>query len=393
MNGAVLTIDLTAIASNARRFGATSPGFMAVVKADGFGHGAADVARTALAHGASRLGVTGIGEALELRADGITAPILSWLNTIDADFSTAVAADVELAVNGVELLDRVSEAASAVNRTARVHLFADTGMNREGASPTDWPRLCRRAATLERRGTVAVSGIMSHLACAHDPTHPANVEALARFDKATRVARDRGLSPSLRHIAATAATLDIPDARFDLVRVGAGLYGIDPARRNRLRHALTLTAPVATVRDVPRGTAVGYGHSHSVASETRLALLPLGYADGIPPSAANTAQVQVSGRRCPIVGAVSMDQIVIDVGDLPVRVGDTATVFGPGGNGEPTMTEWADWCHTIEHELMTRLGSRITRRTRPVHPSNRPARHGGRVNTVNRTEGRHDSLC
>jgi len=382
VTGAVLTIDLSAIAENVERFAAIRPGFTAVVKANGFGHGSVDVAEVAIAHGAGRLGVTGTDEALTLRAAGITAPILSWLNPLDTDFGEAIRNRIAIAVGSVALLERIADAAVIAGR-ASVHLVVDTGMTREGADNREWTRLCRRACELERRGLVTVDGIMSHLACADDPDHPANRSALARFDEATRTAERAGISSRTRHIAATAATLDIPETRLDDVRVGAGLYGIDPSGRGRLRQAMTLTVPVVEVRTAPPGSAVGYGRTFRVDDATRLALLPVGYADGIPRAAAGIARVNVGGRRCPVVGAVSMDQIVVDVGASDVRVGDVATVFGPGDDGEPRLADWAVWCRTIEHELMTGIGPRVKRRVVRSEP----------VPNLHHLKGLHDSLC
>jgi alanine racemase len=185
--------------------------------------------------------------------------------------------------------------------------------------------------------------------------------ARERFAWGIAVARRHGLRPPLRHLAATAATLTDPLSRHTLCRVGAGLVGIDPTGTTPLRPAMTLTAPVVSVRDVPAGTPVGYGHTWVAGRATRLALLPLGYADGLPRSASGRAEVLVRGCRRPVVGTISMDQVVVDVGTLPVRAGEVATVFGPGDAGEPTAAEWALWSGTIEHEIVTGIGARVSR--------------------------------
>ncbi|MDF1477790.1 alanine racemase [Leifsonia sp. H3M29-4] len=356
-----LSVDLAAIAANARTFGALTGGrLLAVVKADAFGHGAVAVARTVLEHGASRLGVATIGEALVLRSAGIAAPVLSWVNPVAADFEAAVRARVELAVPSVAHLNAMVAAAASSQTPARVHVQVDVGMSREGAPRAEWDALARAARTAELRGLVEVIGVMGHLPCAEDPQHPSNDAGRAAFLEAVVVARRAGLRPRIRHLAATAAALSRPDTRFDASRVGAGLYGIDPIGAGGLRGALTLTAPVVDVRDVPAGTPVGYGHRHVTTAPTRLALVGLGYADGIPRSA-DVAEVLVHGRRRPVVGVVSMDQTVIDVGDAAVALGDEVTILGPGDGGEPTVAEWAAWAHTIPHELMTGFGSRVTR--------------------------------
>ncbi len=350
-----LSIDLQAVAANTRILAAqTTAQVMAVVKADGFGHGAAAVARTALAAGASSLGVTSVAEALSLRVDGITAPILSWLNPLGTNFAAAVAAEVELAVPSTEHLVNLPVG-------ARIHLHLDTGMARDGAPAATWTALCREARRAELAGRVQVVGIMSHLGCADTPTHPANAAALAAFEHGIAVARAYGLNPAVRHLAATAATLTAPTTHFDLVRVGAGLVGIDPSGTTALHHALTLTAPVLSVRTVRAGTPVGYGNTWHAPHHTTLAQLPVGYADGLPRLAGGNAQVQLGGRRFPVVGRISMDQIVVDIGSEPIWPGEPATIFGPGIHGEPTVDDWARWARTIPHEIVTGLGQRLTR--------------------------------
>lgn len=360
--GPALTVDLGAVAANTRLLADRSGGaLMAVVKADGFGHGATAMARTTLHSGASWLGVTTIDEALALRLDGIDAPVLSWLNPVEGDFAAALRHAIDVAVPSLEHLAAVVRAAALSRRTARIHLQLDVGMARDGASPAHWPRLCRAARRAEREGTVRVVGIMGHLACAATPEDPVNAVGRARFRWGVDVARSSGLTPPLRHLAATAATLTDSRSRHTLCRVGAGLVGIDPSRTTPLRPALTLTAPVVSVRDIAPGTGVGYDHTWRAPRATRLALLPLGYADGLPRSASNRAQVWLHGRRCPVVGMISMDQTVVDVGSTPVEAGEIATIFGTGSDDVPTVAEWADWADTIEHDIVTGLGSRVHR--------------------------------
>ncbi len=364
--GSLLTVDLSAVAANTRLFADRAANLlMAVVKADGFGHDGADVARTALSNGATWLGVTSVQEALSLRGAGIAAPVLSWLNAIDADFETAVRRSVHLAAPSAAHLHAIGRAAGREGRRADVHLHIDVGMARDGAEPAAWPELCHRARILERQQLIRVVAIMGHLGWADDSRDPLNVTGRRVFEWAAGEARRHGLRPRLRHLAATSATLTDRRTHFDLCRVGAGLVGIDPSRTTALRPAMTLTAPVVSVREVPRGTSVGYGHTHVTARRTRLALLPLGYADGIPRAASGRAWVQLRGRRHRVVGLVSMDQVVVDVGHSPVVPGDVALVFGPGDEGEPAVAEWAGWARTIEHEIVTGIGSRVA--TRVVH--------------------------
>jgi alanine racemase len=357
-SGARLEVDLGAVAANTRLLAARATGeLMAVVKADGFGHGAVDVARTALAHGATRLGVTGLEEALALRDSGLTAPVLSWLNPVDADFADAVRAAVDLAVPGREHLDAVARLAPG----AHVHLHLDTGMARDGAAPGEWAALCRAARLAERAGRVRVVGVMGHLANADVPGDPANSGGRTRFAWGLEVARACGLRPRDRHLAATAATLTDPLSHHTMSRVGAGLVGIDPSRTTALRPALTLTAPLVGVRRVRAGTPVGYGHTWLAPAATWLGLVPLGYADGLPRAASGRAEVHVREARRPLVGRLSMDMAVVDLGDRGAEVGDPVVVFGPGERGEPTVADWAEWAGTIEHEIVTGLGPRLRR--------------------------------
>lgn len=360
-----LTIDLAAVARNTRTLADAASGeLMAVVKADGFGHGAADVARTALAHGATRLGVTTLAEAVALREAGLVVPVLSWLNPVDADFAPAAERDVEVAVPSLAHLAAV---AAAPGRH-RIHLHLDAGMARDGADPADWPALCRAARRAETRGEVEVVGVMGHLGCADDPADGCNAVGRTRFAWAIDAAHAAGLRPRDRHLAATAATLTDPRSHHTMSRVGAGLVGIDPSGTTALEGAMTLTAPLVQVRRARPGTAVGYGHAHRTDRATYLGLVPLGYADGLPRVASETAEVLVRGTRRPVVGRISMDQLVVDLGEAGAEAGDGVTVFGPGHDGEPTAAEWAAWAGTIEHEVVTGIGARVPRQARaPRH--------------------------
>jgi alanine racemase len=356
-----LVVDDGAIRSNAAFFaGATGGRLMAVLKADAFGHGA--IAHSVLAAGATSIGVTSIDEALALRASGVGAPILSWLNPVDADFAAAVGADVDLAVQSVRLLHAVARAAQQSGRCARVHLHIDVGMARDGAPAAEWAALCAVARELEALGSVRVVGVMGHMSCADRPDHPQNARERLVFANALRAARRRGLSPAVAHLAATAATLTGVGSGFGLHRIGAGLFGIDPSRTSdRLRPALSLTTTVVGSREVAAGTGIGYGLDHVADRRTNLALLPVGYGDGLPRAASERAEVLARGRRRPVVGRFSMDMLVVDTGDDLLAPGETVTVFGPGDHGEPTVADWAAWSGTIEHEIVTRIGSRVAR--------------------------------
>jgi alanine racemase len=353
-----LHVDSAAIAANVRRAAAVSgTAVMAVVKADGFGAGAVPTARTALAAGATWLGTATLDEAVALRRAGIAAPLLCWLLPVDATWEAALRLRIDVAVSSVPHLRSLAAAAARSGSRARVHLHVDTGMARDGAAPHDRPELVAAAAEAEGLGLVEVVGVMGHLARADEPGDPSNAAGVRTFRAALAEVAAAGLRPTVRHLAATEAALRLPDAAFDLVRIGAGLVGIGPG----MRPALTLTAPVVLTRRATAGTPVGYGHTARIARDTVLATLPVGYADGLPRRIGGDAAVQLGGRRCPVVGRVSMDQVVVDAGPNGVALGAVATVFGTGSDGGPTAADWAGWAGTIEHDVVTGVGARVAR--------------------------------
>ncbi|SDO99273.1 alanine racemase [Nakamurella panacisegetis] len=363
-------IDLDAVRHNvqvllaaARR---TNPAaaLMAVVKADGYGHGAVPVARAAREAGATALGVATPGEAVALIEAGIVStpeqPIVAWLWVPDEDIRPALTAGVQLAISSRAHLDAVLQAARS---QVAVHLKIDTGLGRGGATPADFAELTRLAARAEQDGRVRVVGLMSHLACADEPDDQSVPEQIARFDRAAAEAGAAGLTPAWRHLANTPGTLAWPGATYDLVRCGIGVYGISPfdVPVPGLVPAMTLRARVALTKRVPAGQGVSYGLRYRTTAETTLALVPVGYADGIPRTAAG-AQVFLAGSRRPIAGRIAMDQFVVDCGDDQVAPGDEVLIFGTGERGEPTAADWAGADATIGYEIVTRIGPRIPRR-------------------------------
>ncbi|MGW0172338.1 alanine racemase [Rhodococcus sp. NPDC003322] len=361
-------IDLDAIAHNVRllREHAGDAALMAVVKADAYNHGAVPVARTALAAGASELGVTTVGEALTLRAAGITAPVLSWLHTADTDFRAAIAADVELAVSSPRHLDAVVAAARTVGTTAGVTLKVDTGLNRNGVSATELDELLDGLARAQSEGAVRLGGVFSHLAHADQPHHPViDAQAQVLRDAVDRAAR-LGMRVDRVHLSNSAAALTRPDLRFDMVRPGIALYGLSPVPELGgfgLRPAMELRARVALVKKVAAGGGVSYGHTWIAPHDTTVALLPVGYADGVPRALGGRFQVQIGSRRYPQIGRVCMDQVVVDLGTDPgpVAEGDTAVLFGTGESGEPVAQDWADALDTIHYEVVTGVRGRVVR--------------------------------
>lgn len=365
-------VDLSAITANARLLSraAGAAGLMAVVKADGYGHGAAPAARAAIAGGASMVGVATLPEAVALRSAGIDAPLVAWLWAPGEDVRAAIAAGAQIGVSSREQLRCVAAEAAAAPATqdapagqVAIHVKVDTGMGRNGVIPADLPALLADIAAAERGGTVRMVGIMSHLACADVPGDASIAVQIRAFAAAIETTERAGLHPRWRHLANTAATLTVPDAHFNLVRCGIGLYGLSPlAERHGLAPAMTLRTHIAVTKRVPAGQGVGYGLDYHTSAETTLALVPVGYGDGIPRIAGNRGEVLVAGRRRRIAGRVAMDQIVVDCGDDTVRAGDEVIVFGPGDGGEPTADDWARHCDTINYEIVTRVAPRVPRR-------------------------------
>ena len=355
-------IDLGAITRNVETLRAAvgDTRTMVVVKANGYGHGAVPSARAAVAGGADWLGVVDIDEALELRSAGIDAPILAWLHDPAQDFVEAIAANVDLGVSYLEQLDRVA-AASGV---ARVQLKVDTGLGRNGAAPAEWAEFFEAAAGHQRAGRLVVSGIFSHLAGAAD------ADQVASFDQAISAAAAAGLEVELAHIAATEAALKMPESKYDLVRFGIAAYGLSPfadaeSAALALVPAMQLSGAVVSVKRVTAGTGVSYGHDYVAATDTTLALVPLGYGDGIPRHASGVGPVSINGRTYPVSGRVAMDQVVVDVGDAAVVVGDRAVFFGDPATGVPSAEQWAVASGTINYEIVTRIGPRVARRYLP----------------------------
>ncbi len=356
-------IDVDAIADNVRHFRAlTSVDVIAVVKADAYGHGAVTTAVAALAGGATRLGVADIAEALELRRQGIHAPILAWLHRPGESFVQAAAADVEVGISSFDQLEAAAVAAS-VDHPVGVHLKLETGLSRNGIAPTDWGRVFAEAARLERIGRLRIIGLFSHLS---NTSAADDRAALALFHEGVAQAAASGVHPEIRHIAATAAAIDLPETRLDAVRIGIGLHGLSPfddrsSAALGLRPAMTLRGAVCAVRRVPAGAGVSYGYAHRTDRETTLALVPLGYADGVPRQASGRAPVSIGGRRFTVAGRIAMDQFVVDVGDAPIAVGDEVVLFGDPTLGVPSATDWADAAGTINYEIVTRIGARVPR--------------------------------
>ena len=358
-------VDLAAIARNIRRIREhTGTDVMAVVKADGFGHGWLEVAHTALDAGAKWLGVATVDEALDLRRAGVTAPVLCWLADPWTNLLDAVPQRVTVSCANRETLDAVAGAAGETGAVAEVHLELDTGMSRGGAPEAEWLALCVAAAEFQRAGSLVVTGLWSHLALAVDPDPSSTDAQRLAFEHGVEVARSAGLAPTTLHLANSAGALDHPDTWLDLVRCGASLYGIETVlgRTHGLESAMRVVSRVSQLRRVPAGTGVSYSHAYVAERDTTLVLVPVGYGDGIPRDLSHGGEVVIGGLRHPVVGAISMDQLIVDVGDHPVVLGDEVVLLGSPEKGEPDAQEWADVTGTISHEILTGLGGRMARR-------------------------------
>lgn len=367
--GPTAVVDLDAIAHNVRvlREHAGSAAVMVVVKADGYGHGATSVARTALAAGASEIGVATVAEALALRRDGVTAPVLAWLHAPGTDFAPALAGDVQIAVSSAEQLDDLIDAARRTGKTAVTTLKVETGMSRNGVGAADLPKVLTALAHAVAEGTIRTRGIMSHLANSDDPDNPGPTDLQARrFDAMRAQAEAAGVRFEIAHLCSSPGAMTRPDLAYDMIRPGIAIYGQTPIPalgKMGLRPAMTLKAPVAMVRTIGAGDGVSYGHTWIAERDTTLALIPLGYADGIFRTLSNRLEVSINGQRRPGVGRVCMDQFVVDLGPGPVdvSVGDEAILFGPGDSGEPTAQDWAELIGTINYEVVTSPRGRVTR--------------------------------
>jgi len=366
-------VDLGAIEHNVRvlREHAGAAQVMAVVKADGYGHGALPVARAALAAGAAEIGVATIAEALALRQRGLSAPLLAWLHAPGTDFAPAVAADIEVALSSLQQLDDLLAGVRSVGRTATVTVKVDTGLSRNGVSAADYPAMLAALGQAQAADAIRLRGIMSHLVYGDDPDNPFNDLQAQRLREMRDLARNQGVAFEEAHLSNSPAAMSRPDLGFDMVRSGIAVYGLSPIPERGdmgLRPAMTLKCPVALVRSVKAGDGVSYGHRWVADRDTTLALLPIGYADGVFRGLSGRIDVLINGRRRRAVGRICMDQFVVDLGPDAggVSEGDDAILFGPGTQGEPTAQDWADLLDTIHYEVVTSPRGRVTRSYLPA---------------------------
>ena len=352
-------IDLDRIATNINLLkGAEYTALMAVVKADAYGHGLVEVGLVAEKSGADWLGVALLEEAITLRTHGVRAPILAWLLPPGSDFKKAVSHDIDIAVSSIKAFTEVA----TLSGKPRIHIELDTGMSR-GGFLDEWKEFLKSDFS-----TVEVVGVFSHFARADEPAEKQNVEQVNRFNQMVSDLASIGVVPEIRHLANSAASLKNPSARFDLVRTGIAMYGLSPdvetlgdSRSLNLTPAMQLRAQLHLVKSVPANTPVGYGATAHTDRDTKLGVVAMGYADGIP-RIAQGAGVFIDGLRAPIIGRVSMDQFVVDLGPgSNAQSGDWVIIFGDGSKGEYTADDWGAASRSINYEIVTRIGPRVPR--------------------------------
>ena len=359
---AVVEINLRAISNNIALIKSrTSAQILAVVKADAYGHGLIPVANCAIKSGATWLGTALLEEALTLRASGIGAPIIAWLTPPSSDFKAAIQSDIDLSIPSLKHLELIVAAGKALGKTPRVHIEVDTGMGRGGLLG-EWQEFLIAI----KGADVEVVGFWSHFARADEPDEISNINQLKELADKLVELREYGINPKVIHIANSAATLTNPDSHNEIIRLGISMYGLSPdvntlgsSQALDLEPAMTLKAEVHLVKRVSAGSPIGYGATESTSRDTKLAIIAMGYSDGIPRNTSNKAGIFVAGAKAPIIGRVSMDQFVVDLGpDSDAKAGDIAEVFGHSGY---SIDDWAEAAGTINYEIVTRIAARVPR--------------------------------
>lgn len=365
MRAARAEVDLGAVARNVVTLrSAVAPALLcAVVKADGYGHGAIAVSEAILAAGADWLAVALVEEAAVLRRAGVTAPILLLSQPRLADLDAAVRFDLRVCVHTGAAIELLATAAREQNRRVLVHLKVDTGMNRIGVAPGDAVAMARE---IRRHPELELEGVFTHCAVADELDNPFTDVQFDRFEQVLADLADAGIEPRIRHAANSATAIEHPRGRYDLVRCGIAVYGIAPAPGLAaglgLDPALTLRAEVSMVKRVSAGEGVSYGLRHRLERDATVATVPIGYADGVPRRfGLSGGEVLLGGRRRPVVGVVTMDQLMVDCGDDVVAVGDEVVLIGRQGAEVVTAEEWAGVLDTIAYEVVCGIGPRVPR--------------------------------
>ena len=372
-------IDLKAIANNVKELrGITQPGarLMAVVKADGYGHGAVEVARCALQNGASFLGVARIEEGIQIRKAGITVPILVFGYTRPYRAGDLLHYGLTQSVSTAETARELSEVAESLVAKIKIHLKVDTGMGRLGLLPQNFksnhpakinPDTIAETLAVADLNGLELEGIFTHFASADSADKTYAEYQLELFLNYLKHLQKAGLKPPLTHAANSGAVIDMPRSHLDLVRPGIAIYGLYPSdevdrQRITLKPAMVLKSLIIQLKKVPAGFNVSYGSTYTTQQPTTIATVPIGYADGLNRLLSSRGQMLVGGQRVPIVGRVCMDLAMLDVGNVKnVQMGDEVVVFGPQGNETLTVDEMAATLDTINYEIVTGISARVPR--------------------------------
>jgi len=359
---AFVEVDLKAITKNVKWVArGTNAEVLAVVKADAYGHGLVPIAKTALKAGATWLGVALLEEAFVLRKNKIKAPIIAWLTPPGEDFKSAIANDIQLSVPSIKHLKLIEAAGKKAKRRPQVHIEIDTGMSRGGLLE-EWSEFLKAIV----KADVDVIGFWSHFARADEPGHSFNKKQEILFNKRLLELMSAGIIPKYVHFSNSAATLTNSAVHNQIVRLGISMYGLSPDVNSMgsssdlgLVPAMCVKAEIHLVKDVKKDSPVGYGGIEVTKKDTKLAIISMGYSDGIPRQTSNKAGVFIGGKRAPIIGRVSMDQFVVDLGkDSKAKAGDIAVVMGGKGF---SIDEWAKAAGTINYEIVTRIATRVPR--------------------------------
>jgi alanine racemase len=361
-----LEVDLEAIRHNLRALrGLIGPRvkIMAVIKANGYGHGIIQVAKTAMEGGAQQLGVAMLQEALQLRKANIACPILVLGCSLPEMAHDIICNRLTQTVSSVQMGKALSEAACSLGKTAYVHVKVDTGMGRLGM---DVPRTVESVMELQNLPGLVISGIFTHLACADEDDDSFSQLQLENFRKTLRELASFGVNTGIVHAANSAGIVKYPEAHFDMVRPGLALYGLPPyptaSETISLYPSLSLKARIVQVKGFSRGSSIGYGQTYTLPEDTVLAVVPVGYADGLPRTLSNKGYVLLRGKKAPIVGRVCMDQFVIDIGHVPhVEPGETVTIIGKSEEDYISARDIADASGTIQNEIVSSLTERLPR--------------------------------
>lgn len=360
------TIDLKAYAHNLSIVRSLIPEecrVLAVVKANAYGHGAVPIAKRAEAEGASMLGVATVNEGVELRNAGIGIPILVLVQPAHEQLHAAIEHDLRVCISDVICAERLGKLAQKENKVVPVHCEIDSGMGRLGF---DMAKAATELMFLTRISFIDIEAIMTHFPVADAPGDPFTANQVRTFKQLLKELGQQGIPYELAHAANSAATINHASSVFDMVRPGLMTYGVwpmaDSTDDSRLKPVLSWTTTIVATREVPIGASIGYGRTFITRRPTRIAVLPVGYADGYPFALANKSDVLIRGRRCPVRGRISMDQTVVDVTELSgVSLGDTATLIGTDGDETITATELATRAATIPYEILAGIGERVER--------------------------------